>query len=153
MFMTVGSSKVHYEPLGVALIMSAWNYPLMGALTPLAGAIGAGNMAIIKPSEMAKSSSKVIKKLVEKYLDQKAYKVIEGDVEVSKEIITKKFDLIVFTGSPEKGRIVASEAGKNLVPCILELGGKCPCIIDKTASVDYAASKVLFGRFGNSGQT
>lgn len=133
--------------------MSAWNYPLMGSITPLANAIGAGNMAIIKPSEIAKSSSKVIKKLVEKYLDQKAYKVIEGDVEVSKEIITKKFDLIIFTGSPEKGKIVASEAGKNLTPCILELGGKCPCIVDKSAFIDYAASKVLFARFANCGQT
>lgn len=152
-FMTPGCSSVHYEPLGVALIMSAWNYPIMGAITPLANAIGAGNMAVIKPSEVAKSSSTIIRKLIEKYLDQKAYKVIEGDADVAKDLITKPFDLIVFTGSSEKGKIVASEAGKNLVPCILELGGKSPCIVDKKANLEYAASKVVFARFANSGQT
>jgi len=153
MFLTPGCSYIHYEPLGVVLIMNAWNYPFMGALQPLATAIGSGNMAIIKTSEVAESSAKVIKKLVEKYLDKKAYKVIQGDVEVSKEIITKEFDLVVFTGSSEKGRIVAAEAGKNLTPCILELGGKCPTIVDKTANLDQAAAKIVFGRFSNSGQT
>lgn len=153
MFMAPGWSSVHYEPLGVALIMSAWNYPFMGAISPLANAIAAGNMAVIKPSEVAKSSSAMVKKLVERYLDNKAFKVIEGDAEVAKEIITKPFDLIVFTGSPEKGKIVASEAGKNLTPCILELGGKSPCIVDKCANLAFTANRVLFGRFANSGQT
>jgi aldehyde dehydrogenase (NAD+) len=144
---------VKYEPLGVALIMNAWNYPFMGAIQPLATAIGSGNMAIIKTSEVAKSSSKMIKKLVERYLDPKAFKVIEGDVEVSKDIITKQFDLVVFTGSSEKGKIVAAEAGKNLTPCILELGGKSPCIVDKSANLSYAADKIVFARFSNGGQT
>jgi aldehyde dehydrogenase (NAD+) len=133
--------------------MNAWNYPFMGAIQPLITAIGTGNMAIIKCSEVAKSSSKVIKKLVERYLDNKAYKVIEGGVEVSKEIITKSFDLVVFTGSPEKGRLVAAEAGKNLTPCVLELGGKCPCIVDNKSNLDYAADKIIMARFSNSGQT
>lgn len=152
-YMTPGLSYIHYEPLGVALIMNAWNYPFMGAIQPLITAIATGNMAIIKTSEVAKSSSKVIKKLVERYLDNKAYKVIEGEVEVAKEIITKPFDLVVFTGSSDKGKIVASAAGKNLTPCILELGGKSPCIVDKKANLDYAADKIVFGRFSNSGQT
>lgn len=162
--MTPGISKVEYEPLGVALIMSSWNYPILTTIMPLANAIGAGNMAIIKPSEISRSSAKVIKKLVEKYLDPSAYKIIEGGQEVAKSIITKKFDLIVFTGSPEKGKIVASEAGKNLVPCILELGGKCPVIVDSkpnqsfitspfSSSLDYAAAKIIWGRFINCGQT
>lgn len=125
----------------------------MTSIMPLANAIGAGNMAILKPSEVAKSCANIVKKLVERYLDPKAFKVIEGDAKVAQEVITKKFDLIVFTGSPEKGKIVASEAGKNLVPCILELGGKCPCIVDKTARLDYAASKIVFARFANAGQT
>ncbi|CAI2361877.1 unnamed protein product [Moneuplotes crassus] len=153
MFMTPALSYVKYEPLGVVLIMNAWNYPLMGAIQPLATAIGSGNMAIIKTSEVAKSSSKVIVKLVQKYLDKKAYKVIEGEVEVSKEIITKPFDLIAFTGSSEKGKLVAEAAAKNLTPCILELGGKCPAIIDKCANIGHAISKILVARFSNSGQT
>lgn len=153
MFLTPGCSSVQYEPLGVALIMSAWNYPMMGSLSVLANAIGAGNMAIIKPSELAKSSSRIVKKLVENYLDQKAYKVIEGAVEVSKDIITKPFDLIVFTGSPEKGKLVAAAAAENLTPCILELGGKCPCIVDSSAGLSYAASKIVDTRFMNAGQT
>ena len=152
-FLTPGCSYVKYEPLGVALIMNAWNFPFMGAIQPLATAIGSGNMALIKTSEVAKSSSKIIKKLVEKYLDKKAYKVIEGDVEISKEIITKHFDLLVFTGSPEKGRLVAEEAAKNLTPCILELGGKSPAIIDKSANLDLTVSKIVFSRFINAGQT
>lgn len=151
--LTPALSYVKYEPLGVALIMNAWNYPLMGAIQPLATAIGAGNMAIIKTSELAKSCSKVIEKLVDRYLDKKAYKVIEGGVEVSKEITTKPFDLIVFTGSSEKGKLVAAAAAKNLTPCILELGGKCPTIVDKTANLGNAVSKIIFARFANSGQT
>lgn len=142
MYLSPGWSKIQYEPLGVTLIISSWNYPLFTSLKPLANAIAAGNMAIIKPSEMAPKCSNLIKKLVNDYLDKSAYQVIEGGVEIAKEIITKPFDLLIFTGSPEKGKIVASEAGKNLVPCILELGGKCPTIIDKSASLNYAAAKV-----------
>ena len=100
---------------------------------------------------MAPNCSAVLKKLVETYLDNDCYKVLEGGVEVASKICTYPWDLICFTGSTEKGKLVAESAAKNLVPCILELGGKCPCIIDETADVDFAASKVCFARFGNSG--
>ena len=102
---------------------------------------------------MAPESSTVIKNIVEKYLDPKCFKVIEGGPEVAAKIASYPWDLLCFTGSTQKGKLVAEAAAKNLVPCILELGGKCPAVIDASANIDFAASKVSFARFNNSGQT
>ena len=102
---------------------------------------------------MAPASSAVIKKLVNKYLDKSCYEVIEGGPEVAAQIGTYLWDLICFTGSTQKGKLVAQTAAKNLIPCILELGGKCPIIVDESADVDFAAIKCSFARFFNSGQT
>jgi len=146
-------TMVRYEPLGVVLIFGSWNYPYVVNLKPLCQAITSGNCAVIKPSEMSPASSTVIKKLVEKYLDRECYAVIEGGVEIASKICGYPWDLICFTGSTMKGKLVAEAAGKNLIPCILELGGKCPSVVDVTADINFAANKVAFGRFNNSGQT
>jgi acyl-CoA reductase-like NAD-dependent aldehyde dehydrogenase len=102
---------------------------------------------------MSPTSSAAIKKLVDKYLDKDCYAVIEGGVEIASKICNYPWDLICFTGSTQKGRLVAEAAAKNLIPCILELGGKCPAVVDQSADIDFAASKVAFGRLNNSGQT
>jgi aldehyde dehydrogenase (NAD+) len=141
------STKIRYEPLGVALIYGSWNFPYFVTLKPLANAIAAGNCAIIKPSEMSPKSSSIIQKIVKKYLDNDCYRVILGDVNVSIQIGKFPFDLICFTGSTEKGKLVAKVAAENLIPCILELGGKCPMIIDESADVDFAAMKVAAAKF------
>ena len=146
-------SKIVNEPFGVALVMGSWNYPFLTVLQPLAYTIAAGNCAIIKPSELAPHCSAAIKKFIQNYLPEEAYAVLEGPGEVAASLASKRFDLIVFTGSPEKGKLVALAAAKNLVPCILELGGKSPLIVDECADVDFTAKKVLMGSFINSGQT
>lgn len=120
-------------------MIAAWNYPLYTAVPPLAAAIAAGNCAILKPSELAPHSSNVLKKLIDQYLDQECYRVIEGGLEVAIKITTLPFDLIIFTGSPEKGKLVARAASNNLVPCILELGGKSPTIVDEGANIGVTA--------------
>lgn len=102
---------------------------------------------------MAPESSSAIAKLIDTYLDKDCYKVIEGGPEIAARISTYPWDLICFTGSTEKGKLVAKAAAANLVPCILELGGKCPVIVDTSADIDFAASKIAFARFNNSGQT
>eukprot|EP00347_Sterkiella_histriomuscorum_P016755 403351976 len=146
-------SKVRYEPLGVAVIYGSWNYPFLVTLKPLVQAIAAGNLAILKPSEMAERSSAVIKAIVEKYLDKDCFAVIEGGPEVCIELQKHHVDLICFTGSTQKGRMVAEAAGKHLTPCILELGGKCPAVIDIGCNLDLAISKICMARYMNSGQT
>ncbi len=102
---------------------------------------------------MAPATSKVLASLFEKFMDPKYFRVIEGKVEVAKAIVTRPFDLIIFTGSPMKGKLVARAAAENLTPCILELGGKSPTIVDSDADLDVAAQRIVQGRFSNSGQT
>jgi aldehyde dehydrogenase (NAD+) len=153
LLMAPAMSMVRYEPLGVALIFGSWNYPYVVTLKPLCQAIIAGNCAVIKPSEMSPNSSSAIKKLVDKYLDNECFAVIEGGVEIASRISNYPWDLICFTGSTIKGKLVAEAAAKNLIPCIMELGGKCPAVVDSSADVDFAAAKIVFARFNNSGQT
>lgn len=102
---------------------------------------------------MAPNSSKVVKTMVETYLDKECFAVFEGGPEVAIELQKHPCDLVCFTGSTQKGKLVAEAAAKHLIPCILELGGKCPAVIDTTADIDFAASKIAFARFNNSGQT
>ena len=144
---------MQYEPLGVVLVFGSWNYPYVVTLKPLAGAIAAGNCAIVKPSEMSPNSSAALFKLINTYLDKDAYAVIEGGTDVAIEITKQKFDMICFTGSTIKGKLVAEAAAKNMVPCLMELGGKCPIVVEDSADLDFAASKISFARFNNSGQT
>ena len=147
-----GKSAVEATPYGVALIVGAWNYPFQLVLGPLVGAIAAGNCAVIKPSEMAARSSALLRRLAERYLDPRAFAVVEGDAEVSTDLLNQRFDLIFYTGGERVCRIVMAAAARHLTPVVLELGGQNPCIVDETADLAVAARRIVWGRFLNAGQ-
>lgn len=147
-----GKSFIEAAPYGVTLIIGAWNYPFQLVLAPLVGAIAAGNCAIIKPSEMAAQSSALLKRLVERYLDPRAFAVVEGDADVSTALLAQRFDLIFYTGGERVGRVVMQAAARHLTPVVLELGGQNPCIVDETADLAVAARRIAWGRFLNAGQ-
>ncbi|MFP4286954.1 MAG: aldehyde dehydrogenase [Candidatus Izemoplasmataceae bacterium] len=146
-------SFIQKEPLGQVLIIGPYNYPFQLVIEPLIGAIAAGNTAIIKPSEFAGHTEKVIKDLIEETFDPEYIRVVTGDKEVTSELIHLPFDHIFFTGSTEVGKIVYQAAAKNLVPVTLELGGKSPAIIDESANLKVAANRIVFGKYMNAGQT
>ena len=141
------------EPYGVALIMSPWNYPFQLCLEPLTGAIAAGNCAIIKPSAYAPATSRVVAKLVADLFPPEYVTVVEGGRAENTELLEKKFDYILFTGSVEVGKLVMEKASKHLTPVSLELGGKTPTIVDKTANLKVSAKRIAFGKYINAGQT
>ena len=144
---------IYKQPYGVCLIMSPWNYPFYLCISPLIGAIIGGNCAVVKPSELSPNTSKIIKEMIEKYFNKEYIAVIEGEVEVNKYLLTKKFDYIFFTGSPAVGKVVMEAAAKELIPCTLELGGKSPCIVDESCDIDMSAKKIVWGKLLNGGQT
>ena len=148
-----GRSYIYREPLGVTLIIGAWNYPLHLVLVPLIGAIAAGNCAVLKPSEVAPNVSALIAKWIPKYLDRKAVQVVEGSVPETTELLQEKWDHIFYTGNGTVGRIVMAAAARHLTPVTLELGGKSPCIVDESAALNMAAQRIVFGKFFNAGQT
>jgi acyl-CoA reductase-like NAD-dependent aldehyde dehydrogenase len=151
-----GKSFQYKDPLGVALVIGAWNYPFMLTFHPVVGALAAGNAVLIKvPSQhYSKASSLAIKKLVNKYLDNSAVKVACGDRDMTQAVIQERYDIIFYTGGSYVGQMVAEAAAKHLTPTILELGGKSPCIIDKSADLKIAARRVAWGAVGlNNGQT
>lgn len=150
----IGStSHVYYEPFGLALIISPWNYPFHLAITPLISAIAAGNCAIIKPSEITPNVSKAVKKIIEEAFPIDFVAVVEGAVETSTALLDEKFDYIFFTGSTNVGRIVMEKAAKYLTPVTLELGGKSPCIIHHDAKLKLAAKRIIWGKLLNAGQS
>lgn len=140
-----------HEPMGVCAIYSAWNYPIMTALKPLVQAITTGNAVILKPSEIAENTSKVIKKLVDRYMDPDFIQCIEGGIPVAVKLNQQKLDLICFTGSTFVGKIIAETAAKNLTKCILELGGKCPLVVHSSADLPHTVEKICWAKFSNSG--
>ncbi|AIO19435.1 Aldehyde dehydrogenase [Candidatus Izimaplasma bacterium HR1] len=148
-----GSSFRYAEPFGVVLIISPWNYPVNLTLSPLIGALTAGNTAIIKPSEFSINTSKVIEEMILDTFEEKYVKVIQGGVETNQELLDQKFDYIFFTGSTNVGKIVMEKASKHLTPISLELGGKSPVIVDKNVNIQVAAKRITFGKYLNSGQT
>jgi aldehyde dehydrogenase (NAD+) len=148
-----GHSRIVHEPLGVVLIMAPWNYPVNLVLTPLIGAIAAGNCAAIKPSEVSARTSELLARLIPAYLDPDAFEVFEGGADVSTALLEERFDHIFFTGSEQIGRIVMTAAARRLTPVTLELGGKSPCIIHEDADLATAARRVAWGKFLNAGQT
>lgn len=148
-----GQSKIYYEPLGVVLIIGAWNYPFYLMIAPLVGAIASGNCAILKPSELAENTSNLLARLISKYFDKSFITVIEGGKETNQELLREKFDYIFFTGNAEVGKIVMSEAAKTLTPVTLELGGKSPCIVTENINLEIAAKRIIWGKFLNNGQT
>ena len=149
----LASSTIYYEPYGTVLIMSPWNYPVNLTLTPLAGAIAAGNCAVIKPSNYTPETSKVIADLIAETFDPGFVTVVTGGREENAGLLEQKFDYIFFTGGTVVGKLVMEAAARNLTPVTLELGGKSPCIIDKTADMKTAARRILFGKILNGGQT
>lgn len=141
------------EPLGIVLIISPWNYPLNLAFMPLIGAMAAGNCAVLKPSELAPHCSAVTAQLVQDTFSPEYITVVEGEAETATVLLQQRFDYIFFTGSPDVGRVVMQAAAKHLTPVTLELGGKSPCIVDKSADLTTAARRICFGKFTNAGQT
>ena len=146
-------SFVYPRPYGVVLNVSPWNYPFQLALSPLAGSIASGNCTIIKPSEYAPHTAKVITQLLSETFDLAYVKCVEGDHHVVEELIAAAPDYLFFTGSPATGKKIMTQAAANLVPITLELGGKSPCIIDESANINIAAKRIVWGKFMNAGQT
>ena len=146
-------SKIISEPLGTALIISPWNYPVQLLLTPLVGVISSGCTAVLKPSPYVPEVSDVIEKMIRDTFPEEYVAVVQGDRDVNTALLEKRWDMIFFTGSPSFGRAVMAAAAKKLTPVVLELGGKSPCIIDKDADIEVAAKRVAWGKSLNAGQT
>ena len=144
---------IYKEPYGKVLIIAPWNYPFQLALCPLISAVAAGNQVVVKPSELTPKTSEIITKIISKIFHKNHVEVIKGGVEVSQQLLAKRWDYIFFTGSVAVGKIVAKAAAENLTPVTLELGGKNPCIIDETANLKLAAKRIVWGKFVNAGQT
>jgi aldehyde dehydrogenase (NAD+) len=143
--------RVRREPLGVSLIIGAWNEPYMLTLAPLVAAVAAGNTAVIKPSEIAEACAEMLAEIVPKYLDTEAFAVVQGGVPETTALLAQKWDMIFFTGSPGVGKIVHQAAAQHLTPAVLELGGKNPTIVHSSADVRTAARRIAFGHYANSG--
>lgn len=141
------------EPYGKTLIISPWNYPFQLSVTPLVGAVAAGNTAVLKPSEFAPHTASIIHSIIEAVFDEEHVAVIEGDASTATTLLKKQWDYIMFTGSTVVGKIVAKAAAEYLTPTTLELGGKSPCIVDETAPVSITAKRLVWGKFLNCGQT
>jgi aldehyde dehydrogenase (NAD+) len=147
------SAWIQPDPLGVVLIIGPWNYPFQLMMLPLVGAIAAGNCAMLKPSEHAPQTSRVVAELITDTFDPSYIAVTEGDASVSEQLLAEKFDHIFFTGGTAIGRIVMAAAAQHLTPVTLELGGKSPCIVDSDIHLDRAAKRIAWGKFINNGQT
>ena len=148
-----GKSWLQPEPLGVVLIIGAWNYPLQLTLAGLAAAISAGNCAVVKPSELAPATSDVIARRVPEYLDSDCVKIVEGAVPETTALLELPWDHILYTGGGNVGRIVMAAAAKHLTPVTLELGGKSPCVVMPDADLLTTARRIAWGKFTNAGQT
>ena len=146
-------SEIHYEPKGVVLIMSPWNYPVNLTLGPLVGAIAAGNCAVLKPSEHAPRTAAVLDALIADVFDEREIRVVTGGPDVAEALTAQPFDHIYFTGSPAIGRRVMRAAAEHLTSVTLELGGKSPAVVDATADLDRAAGRIAWSKFTNAGQT
>ena len=146
-------SYITKEPLGCTLIISPWNYPVQLLLNPLVGAISAGCTAVLKPSPYVPNVSKVIEDMIRETFDERYIAVVQGNRNVNTALLEERWDMIFFTGSPALAKTVMAAAARNLTPVVLELGGKSPCIIDRTADIATAAKRIAWGKTLNSGQT
>lgn len=151
--MLPGKSRIYAEPLGIVLIMAPWNYPIQLTLVPLVGALAAGNCVVIKPSDMTPVTSELLATKLPQYIDSAGLQIIEGGIPEAKELLARKFDHIFFTGSSAVGKSVLTAAAQHLTPVTLELGGKCPCIVDETADLEVAARRIVWAKFTNAGQS
>jgi len=146
-------SKVIYCPYGVVLIMAPWNYPFLLTIAPMIGALAAGNCCIIKPSELAPATAKVVTKILSESMDDRMVAVVNGGIAESQALLEERFDYIFYTGNTQVGRYVMEKAAHHLTPVTLELGGKSPVIVTKSANIRIAARRIAFGKCLNLGQT
>lgn len=146
-------SMIVQEPYGVVLVMSPWNYPVLLSLEPLIGAIAAGNTVVLKPSAYSPNTSNIIAKIIEEVFDSSYVSVVKGGREANQSLLEEKFDYIFFTGGVSVGKLVMQKASAHLTPVTLELGGKSPCIVERSADLQIAARRIVFGKFLNCGQT
>lgn len=146
-------ARVHFRPKGVVLIISPWNYPFMLAIGPLISAIAAGNCVMLKPSELAPHTSRLLKEMLSEIFPEEEVAVIEGDKSTAEVLLQQPFNHIFFTGSSTVGKLVMKAAAENLTSVTLELGGKSPAIVDESANLADAARKLCWGKFSNTGQT
>jgi len=152
LFFMPGKSRIYNEPYGVTLTIGPWNFPIKNLFGPALGAMTAGNTCVLKPSEGAPHTSKVIAEMVSDHFDGNYIKVVEGGVPETTELLKERFNYVFFTGGTEIGRIVYQAAAKNLTPVTLELGGKSPAIVDDDYNIDVTARRIAWGKFLNAGQ-
>ncbi|RUO60477.1 aldehyde dehydrogenase family protein [Pseudidiomarina insulisalsae] len=148
-----GKSFLQPEPLGVVLIIGAWNYPLQLLLSPLIAALAAGNCAVVKPSELAPRTAAILARLLPDYLSSEAVRVVTGGADVAQQLLAERFDHIMYTGGGRVGRIVMEAAAQHLTPVTLELGGKSPAVVLDDADIKIAARRIAWGKWLNAGQT
>lgn len=148
-----GRAWTEPQPLGLVLLIAPWNYPVQLLLAPLVGALAAGNVAVLKPSELSPAVSALLADLVPRYLDSDAVAVVEGGVDVTTDLLAEPWDHILFTGSTRVGQVVMEAAAKHLTPVTLELGGKSPTIVAADANLKVAARRVAWAKYLNAGQT
>jgi aldehyde dehydrogenase (NAD+) len=148
-----GRSRLVAEPLGTVLVIAPWNYPVQLLLVPAAGALAAGNAVVLKPSEISAATSALLARLVPRYLDPDAVALVEGGVAETTALLEQRWDHIFFTGNPTVGRVVMAAAARHLTPVTLELGGKSPAIVDRSADLRVAARRIAWGKWLNAGQT
>ncbi|KRD99295.1 aldehyde dehydrogenase [Bacillus sp. Root239] len=146
-------SYIYQDPYGLALVIAPWNYPFQLAVSPVVGAIAAGNCVVLKPSELTPHTSSLLAKMFNENFPEEYMTVVEGEVETSTALLKENFDYIFFTGSTMVGKIVAEAAAKHLTPITLELGGKSPTIVHEDANIEEAAKRIARGKFANAGQT
>lgn len=146
-------SRIIYEPLGVVLIIAPWNYPFQLLMTPLIGAISAGNCVVLKPSPYVPHVSEVIAELIAEWFAPDHVTVVQGGKEVNQALLALRFDYLFFTGSQALGKVVMKAAAEHLTPMTLELGGKSPCIVGQEANLKLAARRLIWGKCLNAGQT
>lgn len=146
-------SFTRYEPLGLTLIISPWNYPFLLAINPIVNAISSGNTVILKTSKKSSYTSKIIKKLLDESFDRAFIYCVDNEKVSHDELLSYKYDHIFFTGSQKVGKIIMKKASENLTKVTLELGGKSPCIVDESANLKFAAKRIIWGKLLNSGQT
>ena len=140
-------------PYGNVLIMSPWNYPFLLTIDPLVNAIAAGNTIVVKPSAYSPATGNIVKEIIEECFDAKYVAVVMGGRKENETLLDKKFNMIFFTGSQSVGKEVLRRASEKIIPVVLELGGKSPCIVDNTAKLKLAAKRIVFGKYLNCGQT
>jgi aldehyde dehydrogenase (NAD+) len=148
-----GRAWVQRDPLGVVLVIAPWNYPVQLTLSPLLGALAAGNCAVVKPSELAPATAATLARLLPAYVDADAVAVVEGGADETQALLGERFDHILYTGNGRVGRIVMAAAARHLTPVTLELGGKSPAVVDRSANLEVTARRLAWGKYVNAGQT